>query len=527
MVRPRPLRLVMVVFATLLLVASAFGILTTSPPLVRGSSSSVLHDDFTRDSVLNSSLWQVNGPVGTVLGPDDAGITIVPLVPAFSSNGMEIAQINASQEVGTIESLNSFTPPFTATATVEAIVSNGHTFGLAIASANASSGVLVYGNVNPTNCSNLVDCGNPSTCGTSANSGIPPNQCYYGIDAKIGSGGGSWKHIAKLYLTPSANVTYTLQISVDPSGNAQFGVSQGGLGLGVSSAQIGTGPFYVIMEQAEGSPVAHPGSNQALWMSVSVIPTTTTISASTTISPGPVSSSIPLTYVFIIVIVVLLLIVLLWFLRRGGFTVEVQDNGTRSPTQGASVLADGPKSLSGITEKDGKVKFGRVKEGDYTVKATAEGFLPSTPATIKVKNKTEYTVLLSRIPPVTQVSAPASAPPMVPLPSPETQQPPATVTQPVQQGPAPAVAQPVPLPEPSVEARPEEQDDMGGGRINEIIRKFQAKGAISPETALTAEELGLSRLFVRIMKRRKGKTTFFMEINGKYYLNQKALEERK
>jgi hypothetical protein len=36
--------------------------------------------------------------------------------------------------------------------------------------------------------------------------------------------------------------------------------------------------------------------------------------------------------------------------------------------------------------------------------------------------------------------------------------------------------------------------------IGEIIKTFQAKGP-SPETALTAEELGLSRLFVRIMKR--------------------------
>jgi hypothetical protein len=523
MVRPLELRGVLAAFAILVLVASAFGILTTIPPLAAGSSSSTLHDDFTRDSVLNTSIWQVNGPIGTVLGPDDAGITIVPLIPTFSSKGMEIAQINASQEVGTIESLNSFTPPFTVTATVEAIVSNGHTFGLAVASANASSGVLVYGNVNPTNCSNLVDCGNPATCGTSANSAIPPGQCYYGIDAKVGSGGGSWKHVAKLFLTPNVNITYSLQISVDASGNAQFGVSQGGEGLGVSSAQLGPGPFYIVLEQAEGSPVAHPGPNQALWMSVSMIPTETTISATTTVAPGPVATGIPWTYVFIILIAVLLLILLLFFLRRKGFTVETQDKGTRSPIQRASVLADGPENLSGVTEKDGKVKFGKVKEGDYTVKVTATGYLPSIPETIEVKNKTEYTVLLNRIPPVTQVSAPPIASPVMPPPTPQTQQPPATVTQPVEQVPTPPMVQPAP-PE---EMRPEEQDEMGGGRVNEIIRKFQARGAVSPETALTAEELGLSRLFVRIMKRRRGRTTVFMEINGKYYLNQKALEEGK
>jgi len=66
-----------------------------------------------------------------------------------------------------------------------------------------------------------------------------------------------------------------------------------------------------------------------------------------------------------------------------------------------------------------------------------------------------------------------------------------------------------------------------GGRIGEIIKTFQEKGAISPETALTAQELGLSRIFVRIMKRRRGRTRVFVEINGKYYLDQKALQEMK
>jgi len=68
-------------------------------------------------------------------------------------------------------------------------------------------------------------------------------------------------------------------------------------------------------------------------------------------------------------------------------------------------------------------------------------------------------------------------------------------------------------------------EGFGGPRMRQIIRTFQEKGAISPETALTADELGLSRLFVRIMKRRQGKTRVFMEVNGKYYLDQKALEE--
>ena len=44
---------------------------------------------------------------------------------------------------------------------------------------------------------------------------------------------------------------------------------------------------------------------------------------------------------------------------------------------------------------------------------------------------------------------------------------------------------------------------------------------------MTAKELGLSRIFVRIMERRKEQTKIFVEVNGKYYLDQKALEEKK
>jgi len=510
----------------LVLAASAFVTLAVAPlPSRAVSAAPTLFDDFTRDTGLNVSLWQINGPVGSALGPDDVGISIIPLSPSFSSKGMEIAQINASQEVGTIESFESFTPPFTASATVVATVSNGHTFGFAISSANASSGVLVYGNVNPTNCSHLGDCGDPSTCGSSANPSIPPNQCYYGIDAKTGRGGGSWAHESKLYLTPSVNVTYTLQISVDSSGNAQFGVSQGGSVIGSSSAQVGTGPFYIIMEQGEGSPVAHPGPNQAYWMSVSVIPTETTITASTSLGPGLSSSGVPpISWLILIIVIVLFLVILLWYFRRRGFTVTVQDSRTRSAIPSASVLAEGPKSLSGVTETDGRTKFGEVKEGSYTVRASAAGYFPSAPATIKVKKKTEHTILLDQTPPSSQGGAGSGVPPAGPNPPLQAQQTQAGVVQPIQQSTASVVTQTEPA-HPPPEQEGLELEGLGGPRIRQIIKTFQEKGAVSPETAMTAKELGLSRLFVRIMERRKGRTRIFVEINGKYYLDQKALQQ--
>jgi len=94
-------------------------------------------------------------------------------------------------------------------------------------------------------------------------------------------------------------------------------------------------------------------------------------------------------------------------------------------------------------------------------------------------------------------------------------------------GPAPATIRSPSPPPATPSSGSEELEGFGGERIRQIIRTFQAKGALSPETALTAEELGLSRMFVRIMRRRRGKTRVFIEVNGKYYLDQRALQKMK
>ena len=522
------------------------------PARAASSANPLLSDDFTHDTSLNASLWLINGPVGSVFGPDEVGVNMITLAPTFNSSGMMIDQVNESQEEGTIQSIANFTPPFTATATVEGTISNGHTFGLAMSSADATSGVTVYGNLNPLNCSHLGDCSDPTACGVPFNSTIAPNQCFYGIDGKVGTNGSSWTHTTKLYRTPSLNVVYTLQISVDASGNASYAVSQGGQVLGAVSEQVGTGPFWLIIYQGEGSPVEGHGPNQAYWLSVAVTPTATTFSTTTTLSttstsPAPTTSGIPiLVWLMIIVIVaILLLIILLWY-RRRNLTIRVQDAGKLSPVIEAIVSADGPEKLKGYTDKDGKITFKSVKKGDYSIWAEAKEYVSSTPVKIEVKKTTEYTVKMDRLAGV-QVGVGSIAPPGRPgrevmgpsenrlglqesgtvtqTPSPQPQQPHEAFPQPVQQVAAPAVQQPVPTPSPSGKEGEDEMEGFVGGRIGEIIKTFKEKGAVSPETALTAQELGLSRIFVRIMKRRQGRTRVFVEINGRYYLDQSALKE--
>ena len=64
-------------------------------------------------------------------------------------------------------------------------------------------------------------------------------------------------------------------------------------------------------------------------------------------------------------------------------------------------------------------------------------------------------------------------------------------------------------------------------KLLEIVDKFRKKGATSPEKAMTVEELGLPLEFKERMKRRLGQTGIFVEVDEKYYLSEKKLEEIK
>jgi hypothetical protein len=62
-------------------------------------------------------------------------------------------------------------------------------------------------------------------------------------------------------------------------------------------------------------------------------------------------------------------------------------------------------------------------------------------------------------------------------------------------------------------------------RIMEVVEKFREKGALSPEKALTAQELGLPPQFEQAMHRRLGRLRIFVEVNGKYYLDEERLRQ--
>ncbi len=509
----------MTILLLFVLCAVALGVpaAPTGHAALSNSLAATLSDNFTRDSQLNASLWEISGPVGTAFGSDNcAACSFVQLDPGFSSAGMEIAQVNESNEIGTIESLASFAPPLTVNALVEGVVSNGHPFVFGISSANASSGVQITGNLNPDDCSNETNCGNRATCGIPANASIPPNQCYYGIYARIGAGNGTWSKTSRLNLTPSVRLLYALTISVDASGLAQYSISQGGQVLGESTDSVGTGPFYLILAQSEGAPVPGHGPNQAYWVSVSLTPSATVTPPS---SSGAPSNNWLLIGLVVAVVAVAIIVLLAVRRRRRELTVIVLDAESLAPVPGAGVSANGPANLSGRTGPDGKVAFGGVTAGDYLIQAGASGYRPSAPVSVSVSTTAQQAVRIDRVAPRTIPPAPGRPPPS-----------PGGAVQPVQPAPPgapPAEPQPEAASAPSGPPAIEGAEGWAGGRIREIIETFQRKGALSPETALTAEELGLSRMFVRVMRRRRGKTRVFVEVNGRYYLDQSALRNLK
>ena len=64
-------------------------------------------------------------------------------------------------------------------------------------------------------------------------------------------------------------------------------------------------------------------------------------------------------------------------------------------------------------------------------------------------------------------------------------------------------------------------------RIMKIAEIFKEKGAVSPETAMSLEELGLSPQFSMMMQRGIGQSGVFLENNAKYYLSEEQLEQVK
>lgn len=224
---------------------SFFGfMLVTLSPL---TSHAQLSDDFTTDSSLNTDMWTTSSGLLAALAVEFNSSLITPTL-SFGGAGMNFSGVKGVNELAGVQSLATFSPPFTLTTTVTSGQAHGNAYEIFLVSDGLGVWMNVAGNLNPGNGSYF---------------GVWVNYDYSGLPfLSLGN---------KLYSDPSVNSLSTVQIFIEDTGIATVSLfSASGVLLGVQSdLDVGIGPFYLILGQREGGPNV-VGANAATWKNVSL-----------------------------------------------------------------------------------------------------------------------------------------------------------------------------------------------------------------------------------------------------------------
>jgi hypothetical protein len=207
--------------------------------------SAGLADNFTSDTSLNPNLWVTQSSILTSLARASSSPSSTLLNPtlSFGSSGMQMSGVNADYQLTGIQSLPSFTPPFSINTTVMGTVAHGNPFYVYLVNSNLTDYFSLAGNLNPS-------------------SGVPGFWIDYPTAASLSSLGIS------IYSNPTIDIWYTVEMAVDTNGNGACAITaNGNLLVSESGFSVGTGPFYLVLAQREGLP-DESGTNVALWQSV-------------------------------------------------------------------------------------------------------------------------------------------------------------------------------------------------------------------------------------------------------------------
>jgi hypothetical protein len=206
-------------------------------------------DNFATDSSLNTSLWTNQSSFLTTLaaGASSPGSSFLTPILSFGTNGMQMSGVTADYQFTGISSLTTFTPPFTLTTTVMGVSAYGNPFYVYLVNNDLSQWLTIAGNVGTTS-------GAWGIWIDYTESGVLLSSL--GID---------------IFGNPSTGVWYTIQLSVDASGNGAFALTDinGNILASQSALPVGTGPFYVALAQREGLP-AVSGPNVGIWRSANL-----------------------------------------------------------------------------------------------------------------------------------------------------------------------------------------------------------------------------------------------------------------
>ena len=203
-------------------------------------------DNFASDSSLNSSLWTQQSTFLNAVAAN-LGLTFITPTLSFGSAGMQMTGVNGLYQFAGIQSLAAFAPPFTLKTTVMGTLSYGNAFLVVLVNNNLSQWLEINGD-------------------------LIPETCYQNVWINYTGSGIPFSSLGNaLYGNPSLGVFYTIQITVDVSGNASVLLlnSSGVVLAARSGLPVGQGPFYVISAQKEGWPCTS-GPLAATWQSISV-----------------------------------------------------------------------------------------------------------------------------------------------------------------------------------------------------------------------------------------------------------------
>ena len=237
-------------------------------------SSSAFSTDFSLDYALSSvdvgnlgsTCWQAEqspssdipstfASVETAIGATDEPPNLTfESSPGSLFSPMQMAGTNGDNQFTGIQSATAYSSPFELQTSVEGLVSNGSAFAVYLVDATTTEAFTLEGDLNPTDSN-------------------------YGIWANSGIGASAARQIMPVLSpnTPGTGVTYNITMAVDSAGDGTATVSYSGGSDTVSVGHVGTGPFYVILGQHEGTPVT-PGPNEANWYSASLAPALATVS---------------------------------------------------------------------------------------------------------------------------------------------------------------------------------------------------------------------------------------------------------
>jgi hypothetical protein len=175
----------------------------------------------------------------------DFTCTFIPARLGFSSAGLRVTGPTQDFQLTGVQSLQTFTAPFTVVTKVEATEGTADPFEVFLVSSDLTQYLAVAGNVNPSVIGFWVVSPNLGPLGSSLGEQFTPN------------------------IVTALDTPYQIEIAVSTAGAATVKVASNGTLLGtLSNLQPGTGPFYLILGQRLGYTATGP--QVASWSYVSV-----------------------------------------------------------------------------------------------------------------------------------------------------------------------------------------------------------------------------------------------------------------